>query len=83
MSNLKVQNQVLNFFDYIKSLSKPDNNLSGDTDLLPENLRRAYGSYEAAEEEWHSMKQCGSIHPDDLKYQQIRRWHTMMNIRIN
>lgn len=56
-------------FDYIKSLSKPDNNLSGDTDLLPENLRRAYGSYEAAEEEWHSMKQCGSIHPDDLKYQ--------------
>ena len=61
--------------DYIKSLSKPDNNLSGDTDLLPENLRRAYGSYEAAEEEWHSMKQCGSI--------QIRRCLTMMNIRIN
>lgn len=55
--------------DYMQSLSNPDDKLSGIPEFLPEDLYKAYGAYEAAEEEWHSMKQCGSIHPDDLKFQ--------------
>lgn len=54
--------------EYAKSLSDPNNYLSGNYDLLPDDLRVAYGKWESAEGEWHSLKQAGSIHPDDLNY---------------
>ena len=37
--------------DYMQSLSNPDDKLSGIPEFLPEDLYKAYGAYEAAEEE--------------------------------
>lgn len=65
-NNQHISSQLL---EYMQSLSNPKNYLSGEPELLPDDLRKAYASYETEEIEWHSMKQSGLVHPDDLKDQ--------------
>lgn len=53
--------------EYMDSLQDKDDILSGDEDLLPSDLRKAYGKVEVAYEEWHSAKHSRLVCKEDLE----------------
>lgn len=62
--------------------------LKGDTDYLPEKLRKAYDKYYDEAEELMSMKECGLSAPCDIKDQQkkvnglYQTWRKMMEEKL-
>ena len=54
---------------YLDTVPDGENLDCGDIDLLPENLRKSYGRYEAAWEETMSMRSSGLCHSDDIQAQ--------------
>ena len=55
--------------EYMDSLRRKDDYLSGDTDLLPDDVGKLYGRYETEAEEYLSMKQSGLCYEGDVKDQ--------------
>ena len=55
--------------EYMDSLRNKDDYLSGDTELLPDEVGKIYGRYETEAEEYLSMKQSGLCYEGDIKDQ--------------
>lgn len=53
--------------EYMESLRKKEDILSGDEYLLPPDLLKAYAKYESACEEYHSAKYSGLVCKEDLE----------------
>ena len=58
--------------DYMASLTDPKNLLSGDADLLPEDLYKAHAKYFDANVEAMSMKNGGVSSEDDIHEQMLK-----------
>ena len=73
--------------EYMSTI-KDGSYLKGDTDLLPDNLRRAYDRYYDEAEELLSMKECGLSAPEDIKDQEqkvtqlYQDWRKMMGEKL-
>ena len=52
--------------EYMDSLRNKDDYLSGDTELLPDEVGKIYGRYETETEEYLSMKQSGLCYEGDI-----------------
>ena len=55
--------------EYMNSLRDKNNYLSGDEELLPDDVGKLYGRYETEAEEYLSMKQSGLCYEGDIKEQ--------------
>lgn len=55
------------FEDYMSTLFNPDDVFSGDADLLPGEVGKAYAAYETANEEYLSSKQSGLVCPEEVE----------------
>ena len=55
--------------EYMNSLRDKNNYLSGDEELLPDDVGKLYGRYETEAEEYLSMKQSGLCYEGDTKDQ--------------
>ena len=59
--------------DFMESLKRPNDYLSGKSELLPDDLYESFSSYVDAADELNSMKSARpQYHPDDIKEQQAK-----------
>lgn len=61
--------------EYMDSLRDKKDIFTGDPELLPGSVGKAYGKYESAEEEWLSMRDSHLCAPEDIKEQEQKAVH--------
>lgn len=73
---------------YMDTLKNANDYHSGETDLLPDDVRDAYGKYWDACDELYSMKHSGLCCPEDIKVQEdlakklFREYNEMMRSKL-